>query len=461
VNALAPVVKGWCPGALRPMPTGDGLLARVRPSAGRLSLDQVEALAEAAGACGNGAIEISSRANLQLRGVRPEKLGELEARFAAIGLVDADPEVERVRNIVASPLADLDPEASCDVAPHVAALEARIARDADLRALPAKFGFVIDAGGRWPLGDVEADVRFEGFVSGRGLGFVVRLPSPPAGMPELVRGIHGIERPDTRRAGRGGGTWMTGTSRVMTDSAVPGVTITSDDLPAAAARIARAFRVLAGSGAGAPRRMRALLERQGAGAVFAAAGLEPRAIHAPSRAASSAATVGVLDLRIGVALGVAPPFGRMQAAALAGLVRAASDFGASGARLTPWRTIVLPGLDPARASRLAQALEALGFIVARDDRRLRVVACPGAPACAHANADTLGDAARLAASFSHEILHVSGCAKGCAHAAPAPFTLVATPEGYDLVIGGRAGDAPTHRGLSLASAAALVGGLSA
>ena len=30
MNPIAPRRKGWCPGALRPMETGDGLLARVR-----------------------------------------------------------------------------------------------------------------------------------------------------------------------------------------------------------------------------------------------------------------------------------------------------------------------------------------------------------------------------------------------------------------------------------------------
>ena len=27
----APVIQGWCPGALRPMMSGDGLVVRVRP----------------------------------------------------------------------------------------------------------------------------------------------------------------------------------------------------------------------------------------------------------------------------------------------------------------------------------------------------------------------------------------------------------------------------------------------
>ena len=53
-------------------------------------------------------------------------------------------------------------------------------------------------------------------------------------------------------------------------------------------------------------------------------------------------------------------------------------------------------------------------------------------------------------------LHVSGCAKGCARPAPTAVTLIATEGGYDLVLAGRAGDAPARRRLSSAEAAALL-----
>ncbi|MFZ2106481.1 MAG: hypothetical protein WAV18_14085, partial [Roseiarcus sp.] len=189
---MSAAVKGWCPGALRPMPTGDGLLVRVRISAGRLSLDQAEALASCARDCGNGTIEVSSRGNLQLRGVAEAKLNELQARLAAERLVDPDPATERVRNIVASSLSDVDPQAFLDVTPIVAALEARLAIDENLRALPGKFGFVIDAGGRWPLGDVEADVRFEAFAASEGVRFVVRLNGEPHPQPLPARTGRGV-----------------------------------------------------------------------------------------------------------------------------------------------------------------------------------------------------------------------------------------------------------------------------
>src|SRR6185437_7492583 len=90
--------KGWCPGALRPMETGDGLLARARPPRARLSLDQALALAAAAMACGNGLMVLSARANLHLRGLSEPSLPELHARLGDAGLIDADPEIERLRN---------------------------------------------------------------------------------------------------------------------------------------------------------------------------------------------------------------------------------------------------------------------------------------------------------------------------------------------------------------------------
>ena len=157
----APRRKGWCPGALRPMETGDGLLARVRAPRGRLSLDQAAAVAESALACGNGAIGLSARGNLQLRGVSEGTLSDLHARLRDVGLIDADPQIERLRNIVASPVDDLDPDALLDLGPSVATLERRLAEDVDLRRLPAKFSFVLDAQGRLPLADVDADIRFE------------------------------------------------------------------------------------------------------------------------------------------------------------------------------------------------------------------------------------------------------------------------------------------------------------
>jgi precorrin-3B synthase len=54
------------------------------------------------------------------------------------------------------------------------------------------------------------------------------------------------------------------------------------------------------------------------------------------------------------------------------------------------------------------------------------------------------------------ILHVSGCAKGCARAARTAATLTATAEGYDLVLGGRAGDLPVRRSLASAEVARLL-----
>ena len=73
-----PYRKGWCPGALRPMETGDGLLARVRAPRGRLSLDQAGALVDAALRCGNGIIGLSARANLHLRGLSEQTLPDLQ-----------------------------------------------------------------------------------------------------------------------------------------------------------------------------------------------------------------------------------------------------------------------------------------------------------------------------------------------------------------------------------------------
>ena len=64
-------IKGWCPGALRPMASGDGLVLRIRARNGRLTPDQAQGIAGLARQHGNGLIDLTSRANLQLRDNHP------------------------------------------------------------------------------------------------------------------------------------------------------------------------------------------------------------------------------------------------------------------------------------------------------------------------------------------------------------------------------------------------------
>jgi precorrin-3B synthase len=413
MTAIAPRRKGWCPGALRPMETGDGLLVRVRASAGRLSLDQAAAIADAALACGNGALSLSGRGNVQIRGLSARSLLELRARLDAVGLIDADPEVERLRNIVTSPLDDIDGEAAFDLAPGVASLEKRLAQDARLRRLPGKFSFILDALGRLPLGDIDADIRFEAIPGAGEQAFSVFL----AGEDALAATCCAAETGD------------------------------------AAARLAAAFLELAGAGAGegAARRMRPLVERIGAKAVFAEAGLAARAATRSQRRASLGDLLGAHAFGDAIVVGAAAAFGDIEASRFKALIESARTMRASGLRLTPWRAFLIAGLDPRRAASLVAAGSRLGFILGADDPQLRVVACPGAPACMHAHRPLREDALRWAALLPKGeglALHVSGCAKGCARAQSTPATLTATATGYDLVLAGRAGDRPTRRGLS-------------
>ncbi len=154
------VVKGWCPDAWRPMAAGDGLLVRIRPPLGRLTRAQTLALCDAAIAWGNGEIDVTSRANLQIRGVTEAGWRGLVEALLAVGLIDPDPEREaRGAMLVAPDWRDGD-----DTQHIATALRERLA---DLPVLPGKVGFAIDAGAAPVLTRAPADFRVERAVDGR------------------------------------------------------------------------------------------------------------------------------------------------------------------------------------------------------------------------------------------------------------------------------------------------------
>ena len=146
--------KGWCPGALRPMPAGDGLLLRVRPHCSRLDPDQGTGLARISEAFGNGQLDLGSRATLQLRGVREGSLPEVHRRLRALDLLDADPRVEARRNIMTTPFWH-EGDGTREI---VRRLEEALLNAPDL---PPKFGFAIDTGECPALQGASADIRIE------------------------------------------------------------------------------------------------------------------------------------------------------------------------------------------------------------------------------------------------------------------------------------------------------------
>ncbi len=367
----APVVQGWCPGALRPMQSGDGLVVRVRPHAGRLTPAQAAGIATAAAAHGNGLIDLSARGNVQLRGITAVRHLPLIADLAGLGLIDRDLAAETRRNITVAPFVPADALA--------AALEAALAEAPEL---PAKFGFVLDPGPRRWLARTPGDIRIEGAAGG---GLILRADGLPAGLR-----------------------------------------LTEAEAPAKAVALARWFVAAGGVSAGRGR-MAALIAR----------GLLPppdlRGDAAPALVAAQPAP----ELRAeGALVGIA--FGQTGAATLAALAALGHDL-----RLTPWRMLLVEGAR--------QMPDLPGLITDPADPLLRVVACTGAPGCPQALQPTRGLARALAAHVPQgRVLHVSGCAKGCAHPAAADLTLTATAGGFALIRQGRASDpGPIHAAADL------------
>jgi precorrin-3B synthase len=385
------------------MESGDGLLVRVRPRAATLTLAAVKALATAAARVGNGHIDLTRRANLQMRGVGAGPLAGLLALLGELGLLDPSPDAEAIRNIVSSPLAGADAGELLDVRPLALALERALGADRSLWRLPGKVSFVVDGGGALGLDAVRADIRLKAVGAGDG----------------TVRLALGLDRPQ-------GPLWLGQTAPETAVAAV--VRLAQACLEVSEPGMGSRLRDLPASTVG---RIRASLARL----------IEPLA-DAPL-AEAERRPLGTLRHRGNAfAVGLAAPFGRLDAGSLGGLAAALASLGIRDIRLSPWRVLYIPVGREADAEAVLEAARKLAFIVDPADPLLRIEACPGAPACRAATLDTRSAARRLAPLLAQiggvTSVHVSGCAKGCARSAAADLVLVATGDRFGVVRNGRA-----------------------
>jgi precorrin-3B synthase len=375
-----------CPGALRLHDAADGALARVRLPGGRLPLRALESLAGLA-ELGNGIVELTSRGNLQVRGLPASAGSEVARRLADGGLLPSLAH-DRVRNLLASPLGARHPDAGLPTDALVDALDAGIRDDPALADLSGRFLFAVEDASA-TLGPHDADVTLvptrDGRVGLRLAGRPTTLAVPVADAPGLALGVAhaflGLAR------GAEGRTW-----RIR-------------DLDRGAERVAA----------------------QLGGALAAAGSLDGAARPAPGRPLA----VGVLPQADGrVALTTLPPLGRLSPAVLRALATIAPG---DDLRVSPARTITLTDVAPDAVAATTSRLDQLGLVVRADTGWAGLTACAGAGACANARADVRSAAAQRAAARRPGDVpeHWSACERACGRPSTG-VAVVATADGIAI-----------------------------
>lgn len=405
-----------CPGALRLHAADDGALARVRLPGGLLTSVQAEVLADLAEELGDGRLDITSRGNVQLRGL-PDACGAaLGGRLRAAGLLPSDRH-ERIRNVVASPLCGLDGRDD-------GRTDARVDVQAWARALDA----LLCAGE-----DAEEDEAEASDLSGLSGRFLFGLDDGRGDVVALAPDVTLIAERDGRHALLCFGT--TG----------PALRLAAGDAPRAALLAARAFLAAQrASGVGAwrvrdlapeqrpsPER---LAERLAAAGI--ACSLVPR-LTLPHGPAPPPGAVHGRDGRW--ALSLAAPLGRLTVGQWRLVARAAARDGDGELRVTPWRGIVVPGLTAVAGAAHRTAFADAGLVVSPDSPWHGAGACAGRPGCAKSLADVRADAAAcltgtLPGGADALPVYWSGCERRCGHPGGRWVDVLATDEGYRLAV---------------------------
>ncbi|MFF5248588.1 precorrin-3B synthase [Streptosporangium sp. NPDC000095] len=486
-----------CPGALQVHPAADGGLARVRIPGGRLTPYQLRELADAATAYGNGVIELTSRANVQVRGLGPENPESgpengFAARMARAGLLPSATH-ERIRNILASPLTGVDgpaepnepgrpagsaepnkfgrpnrptgpPEPSginepsrpsgpnggdapngtktngrgiADITPLIGELDRRLCARPALAALPGRFMFALDDG--------------RGDVAGLGADATI-LPTAPDAAALLLAGTDtGLRVPLDEAV-----TVLLATAEAFLDElATRDVTAWRiAELPDGPSRIATRMRTALGLPDTPPfEPVRPHVVTSGPVGVFESTDRrgnrtgvtgETGPGNSPRHGVEDGDPDDPRSEGSRVTLGVAIPLGRLTSAQALLLADAASG---GEIRLTPWRGVVLPGLDRAEVTGTAARLEAAGLVVDPASPWIGVTACTGRPGCAKSLADVQADAATAIGMAPPSTMgpgtdtlpvHWAGCARRCGRPRGRVADVIATGDGYRLELDGTA-----------------------
>ncbi|RUM99705.1 precorrin-3B synthase [Pseudaminobacter arsenicus] len=443
--------RGACPSISRPMQTGDGLLVRLNPVAGSLSPKTLIGLCESALRHGNGMMEVTARGSLQIRGLTAQSAPSLAAEVDGLGIA-----ARTSVPVETGPLAGLDPQEISTPMALAESIRQEIAASGLADRLGPKVSVVVDGGGQLNMNSVPADVRLVAVTKQDWLLAI-------AGDAHNCTPIGSFNEADALTAALTilqaiAGLGPEGRARDLDEKHLGELlhqleSLSSFTPPSVLPDISpsrgeisrhRLFQPL--SAPPAPSYADNSSGEPGASIISPLEGemsgrTEGGNIEHPS-------PIGIFTLHATLALGLGLPFGSIPADRLIALAKEALCLGATEIRVAPQRALLVLGLSETACASLQNSAKKLGFIIDADDPRCGIAACVGAPACASGHIATRQIAESIARDAGDLldppfVLHVSGCAKGCAHPGAAALTLVGSEAQHvGLVLTGTARDEP-------------------
>ncbi len=418
-------------------PAQNAFMCRLRFHGGIVSAHQMRGVADIAEELGGGFVDVTTRANLQIREIAARHGAEVLTRLYDLGIVNRGAGADNIRNITGSPTAGIDPDELIDTRALSRDLHHHILNHRDLYGLPRKFNIAFDGGGRIPVLEDTNDIGFAAVRVRDGFG-------APAGVYFRLE-LGGI-------TGHGDFTRSSG------------IYLLAGECVAAADAIVRVFIAHGDRTNRQKARLKYLLDAWGHEKFLAEAEkafgrawrrLPPEAVE-PRRLMDRLAHIGVHPQRQDgfFYLGVALPVGRLSAAQARAIARIAERYGSGTIRLTVWQNLLISDVPGDARDEAVAALKSIGLGCSASSIRAGLVACTGNTGCKFAATNTKGQALVIAEYLEPRLaldgpvnIHLTGCHHSCAQHYVGDIGLLGAKiergeeqiEGYHVYVGGGAG----------------------
>lgn len=411
-------------------PNKEAFMARLRIPGGQLRTFQLREIANIAKELTTGYVQITTRANFQIRLIQPKDAPEVLRRIQSVGLHTRGSGADNIRNLTANPTAGIDPCELIDVLPFCHGMAQIILNDRSFYDLPRKFNIAYDGGGL--IGTVEDtnDVGAKAVKAGGEIFFRIAL---------------------------GGATGHKAFARDL------GVLVKPDELNKVVVAIVRVYITHGNRGDRKKARLKHLLEKwtleqyldeteKALGYKLRRAPLDPAAIQYRGQTLPHS-HIGVYPQKQkGLNyVGVAIPVGQMTPKQMIRVAEIADLYGSGEIRLTVWQNFIIPNVPEHFVETVKKALRKTGFDTQQSNLRSGIIACTGNSYCKYAQSDTKGHALELADFLDKRIqldqpvnIHFTGCPNSCAQHYMGDIGLLGAKakvagesvDGYHIFVGG-------------------------